>query len=304
MTAAEESISETSDKLKSHSKEGDDVGAESASKNERNEEELSTHVKTPEPTSITGTTTKTQIAAPNSLALHTNLNSSLSSNPIVSSESTTCADGLSNSAATTTDNQTFINNKQSPSVYVPIISSPSSSNHINIPYINQPMLPPAFTPVANYGEYQHQNGAGLHYQGFGILLQPPLAGPSSASTPDGSIPGPAAPGTIYVHVDAGHVFQVQLGDEIREIVGPATVRMMSSNDGSQPMPIQLTTPSPGQIVQQIVDENGTHLILSSQQQHTSSNPIPYNTNDIDPSLVNGQQSPTVSFWRSELIYFT
>lgn len=165
------------------------------------------------------------------------------------------------------------------------------------------MLPPTFAPVANYNDYQHLN-EGLHYQGMGILLQPPLAGPSSSSTPDGSIPGtPTAPGTIYVHVDAGHVFQVQLGDEIREIVGPATVRMMSSNDGSQPMPIQLTTPSPGQIVQQIVDENGTHLILSSQQQQQTtapSNSIPYNPNDIDPkqiaaNVVSVQQPLSVRF---------
>lgn len=92
---------------------------------------------------------------------------------------------------------------------------------------------------------------------MGILLQHPI-------TP---VPSSTTPSTIHIHVDVGHIFQVQLGDEIREIVGPATVRMVS-NDGSQPVPIQLTTPSPGQLVQQIVDENGvlTHLILSSQQQ--------------------------------------
>lgn len=277
---------------------GDDSEIENVPENELNEEgdteeaEISSHVKTSESTSTTGATNKTQIAAPNSLALHTNLNSS---------EPTSGPDGLTSSSSST-KGQTYINNnKQSPSVYVPIISSPSSSSHINIPYINQPMVSPTFAPVANYNDYQHPN-AGLHYQGMGILLQPPLAGLSSASTPDGSIPGaPGAAGTIYVHVDAGHVFQVQLGDEIREIVGPATVRMVSSNDGSQPMPIQLTTPSPGQIVQQIVDENGTHLILSShQQQHTttSSNPIPYNPNDIDPKQmaanVASVQAPPVS----------
>jgi hypothetical protein len=81
--------------------------------------------------------------------------------------------------------------------------------------------------------------------------------------------------TIFVHIEAGHAFRVQLGDEIREILGPATVKMVS-NDGSQPVPIQLTTPSPGQLVQQIVDENGvlTHLILSSSSTQTQQQQTP------------------------------
>jgi hypothetical protein len=64
----------------------------------------------------------------------------------------------------------------------------------------------------------------------------------------------------------GHLFQLQLGDKIKEIVGPATVKIVS-NDGSKPVPIQLATPAPGQLIQQIVDENGilTDLIISSQQ---------------------------------------
>jgi hypothetical protein len=68
--------------------------------------------------------------------------------------------------------------------------------------------------------------------------------------------------TVYVHVDTGHVFQMQLGDEIREILGPATVKMVSNNHD---LPIQLTTPTPGQLVQRIVEDNGsiTHIILSS-----------------------------------------
>ena len=170
-----------------------------------------------------------------------------------------------------------------------LASSPSS--HTTVPFVNAPMMPPTFTPT--YNEYN--NPSGLHYPSMGVLLQPLMAGPM-ASTPDGPIPGPP-PGTINVLVAAGNVFRLQFGDEIREIMGPATVRMVSSNDGSQLIPIQLTEPSPGQIVQQIVDENGilTHLILSSQpQQHSSQ--MPYNPNDIDPkqmtsSVTNVQQPP-------------
>jgi hypothetical protein len=65
-------------------------------------------------------------------------------------------------------------------------------------------------------------------------------------------------------VDVGHVFQVQLGDKMREIVGPAMVRIVN-NDSSQPVPLQLTAPAPGQYVQQLLDEHGmlAHLIISS-----------------------------------------
>ncbi len=101
-----------------------------------------------------------------------------------------------------------------------------------------------------------------------ILLQPSQLS-STLSTPEYTVlPELSTPqSTIYIHVDAGHVFQFQLGNETREIIGPATVRMVS-NDGVQPVPIQLITPSPGQLIQQVVDENGvlTHLVLSSQKQ--------------------------------------
>ena len=47
------------------------------------------------------------------------------------------------------------------------------------------------------------------------------------------------------------------------VVGPATVRMVSSNGPPLPMPMQVP---PGHMVQQIIDENGilTNVILSSQ----------------------------------------
>jgi len=46
-------------------------------------------------------------------------------------------------------------------------------------------------------------------------------------------------------------------------IGPATVRMVSSNGPPLPMPMQVP---PGHMVQQIIDENGilTNVILSSQ----------------------------------------
>ena len=88
--------------------------------------------------------------------------------------------------------------------------------------------------------------------------------PTTAAAPTLTTP---ASSTILIHVDVGNVFKVQIGDEVKDIVVPATVKMVS-NDANQPVPIQFTSPSPGQIVQQIVDENGilTDLILTSQPQ--------------------------------------
>ena len=126
---------------------------------------------------------------------------------------------------------------------------------------------------------------------------------------------PTNSSTIYVHIESGHVFRVQLGDEIREILGPATVKMVS-NDGAQPVPIQLTTPSPGQLVQQIIDENGVliHLILSSQQQTLGSLNTPSALNNIQhatdianiaPNLVkssaNSMQSCSILCYRSFIL---
>lgn len=76
------------------------------------------------------------------------------------------------------------------------------------------------------------------------------------------------PSTLYVHVATGHIFNLQLGDKIREVFGPATVKIDS------PQPLQLSQPAQDQFVQSIVDENGmlAHLIISSQQQNQMVHP--------------------------------
>lgn len=96
------------------------------------------------------------------------------------------------------------------------------------------------------------------------VTPPPNQAPGAASS--------SSPSTLFVHVDAGHIFQVHVGDKIREILGPATVKIVN-NDTTQPVPLQLTAPpAPGQLVQQIVDENGmlVHLIIKSSSSSASS----------------------------------
>ena len=105
-----------------------------------------------------------------------------------------------------------------------------------------------------------------------------------------------SPSTIFVHVDAGHIFQVHVGDKIREILGPATVKIVN-NDTSQPVPLQLTAPpAPGQLVQQIVDENGmlVHLIIKSQATTTTTSPQNTNSGDLSNKSAVDVTSPIVN----------
>lgn len=108
---------------------------------------------------------------------------------------------------------------------------------------------------------------------------------------------PPPPSTIFVHVDAGHIFQVHVGDKIREILGPATVKIVN-NDTSQPVPLQLTAPpAPGQLVQQIVDENGmlVHLIIKSQTTTaTVASPQTTNSGDLSNKSAIDVTSPIVN----------
>ena len=64
---------------------------------------------------------------------------------------------------------------------------------------------------------------------------------------------------------------------------------MFSSDGVQPVPIQLIKPTPGQLIQQVIDENGvTHLILSSQQQQqTGSGDGPAANDSYNQNLPSG-----------------
>nr|VZI43230.1 unnamed protein product [Spirometra erinaceieuropaei] len=66
---------------------------------------------------------------------------------------------------------------------------------------------------------------------------------------------------VMVHVDAGEVFSIRIGDHVQHIPGPATVRLVSNTGPPLPMPIHVPA---GHLVQQIVDEEGilTHMILS------------------------------------------
>jgi hypothetical protein len=197
---------------------------------------------------------------PSTLALRTNLNTNETESNQASSTST-AEPSLSQTGSP--QQAQFV---AQPPIYVApgLVTYPSL---VNTPIVYHG-LPPASVSSTQPGGFMSYSHPNLH------LVQPypssaiqsptsPLITPDQPSST--SIPT-ASSSTIYVHVDAGHIFQVHLGDKCKEILGPATVKIVS-NDSTQPFPLQLTTPAPGQLVQQILNESGmlTHLIISSQQ---------------------------------------
>ncbi|XP_015927182.1 fibronectin type-III domain-containing protein 3A [Parasteatoda tepidariorum] len=81
---------------------------------------------------------------------------------------------------------------------------------------------------------------------------------------------------VHLHVNPGETISFDMGDHVQLIQGPATVRMVSSNN-TPPVPMPVQVP-PGHMVQQIVDEHGTlrHIILSPQPPVAVTVGNPYN----------------------------
>ena len=211
------------------------------------------------------------VPPPNTLPLFTNLNQTTTNN-LETVESNTDETRTTTTSAISADSPEFI-----PSSLAAGYSQPTPLPHlvysqtgdcIDGEYINYVYSEPSYSygqttpdsstlmsPIGELNPTLVNDGvaaSGVAFQ----PLPPNLAAPTASSS------------TIFVHVDAGHIFQVHLGDKCKEIVGPATVKIVS-NDSTQPFPLQLTSPAPGQLVQQILNENGmlTHLIISSQPQY-------------------------------------
>ena len=214
--------------------------------------------------------TPTLAPPPNTLPLFTNLNQT--TNNLETVESNTDETRTTTTSAISADSPEFI-----PSSLAAGYSQPTPLHHlvysqtgdcIDGEYMNYVYSEPSYSygqttpdsstlmsPIGELNPTLVNEGVaavGVAFQ----PLPPNLAAPTASSS------------TIFVHVDAGHIFQVHLGDKCKEIVGPATVKIVS-NDSTQPFPLQLTSPAPGQLVQQILNENGmlTHLIISSQPQY-------------------------------------
>ncbi|UJR13965.1 hypothetical protein I4U23_000968 [Adineta vaga] len=109
---------------------------------------------------------------------------------------------------------------------------------------------------------------------------------TEAISTDSSL-GTTRPSVARILVKPGQIFRVQIDNEVKEVHGPATVRMISENGPAFPLPLHLP---PGHMVQQVLDENGvlTHVIMSQpgppppppppphHHLHTGYPPSPYN----------------------------
>lgn len=98
--------------------------------------------------------------------------------------------------------------------------------------------------------------------------------PADGSSTDFSASGTTHSSVAQILVKPGQIFRVQRNNEVREVRGPATVRMKSENRPDFSLPLHL---SPGHIVQQILDENGvlTHVIMSQAGPLPPPPPLPH-----------------------------
>jgi len=94
-----------------------------------------------------------------------------------------------------------------------------------------------------------------------VMIHPTEMITTDENSTDFSSSGPTHSSVAQILVKQGQIFRVQINNQVKEVRGPATVRMTSENRPDFPLPLHLP---PGHVVQQILDENGvlTHVIMS------------------------------------------
>ena len=188
----------------------------------------SNELKTLESITSTQQSIKSQLSAPNSLALHTNLNT-LNSNNNHDPTINTTNDITSEVLSTTTNEANNITTLLLPPVISPnmVYATTTTTNninnnntyHLNSPYLNQQNQANISNnyhgSVPSPSKHNYYN----NQQPKMVLQSPPLFNAHSSSklspmlsNPDGNTVVTTASSTpnstIYVHVDTGHVFQV------------------------------------------------------------------------------------------------
>ncbi|ETN75161.1 fibronectin type III domain protein [Necator americanus] len=94
---------------------------------------------------------------------------------------------------------------------------------------------------------------------------PPINGVTGMTVPTWVHPTPpGAPNDLFVHIQMGETLNILVGNDVQNITGPATVRMVGEC-GMSPSALPIHVP-PGHVIHQIVDEQGIlrHLILSPE----------------------------------------
>ncbi|PAA68603.1 hypothetical protein BOX15_Mlig033339g1, partial [Macrostomum lignano] len=140
-------------------------------------------------------------------------------------------------------------------------------SHLNSQYRASMLSSCGATPPSSASNEQQQSSpssehSSNHHRHYQAHQQNPLILPVPGGTSE-TAPGGPGEHIVMVHVGVGETFSVRAGNQIQNVCGPATVRMVSNSGPPLPMPMQVP---PGHLVQQIVDENGilTHVILAPQ----------------------------------------
>ncbi|VDO81516.1 unnamed protein product [Heligmosomoides polygyrus] len=108
---------------------------------------------------------------------------------------------------------------------------------------------------------------------------PPLNGVTGIAMPTWVHPTPpGAPNDLFVHIQMGETLNILVGNDVQNITGPATVRMVGEC-GMSPSALPIHVP-PGHVIHQIVDEQGIlrHLILSPETPSPPRFPPPSSAN--------------------------
>lgn len=108
---------------------------------------------------------------------------------------------------------------------------------------------------------------------------PPLNGVTGMAMPTWVHPTPpGAPNDLFVHIQMGETLNILVGNDVQNITGPATVRMVGEC-GMSPSALPIHVP-PGHVIHQIVDEQGIlrHLILSPETPSPPRFPPPSSAN--------------------------
>ncbi|VDM61315.1 unnamed protein product [Angiostrongylus costaricensis] len=115
---------------------------------------------------------------------------------------------------------------------------------------------------------------------------PPLNGVAGMTMPTWVHPTPpGAPNDLFVHIQMGETLNILVGNDVQNITGPATVRMVGEC-GMSPSALPIHVP-PGHVIHQIVDEQGIlrHLILSPETPSPPRFPPP---NAASPSFMSSR----------------
>ncbi|RCN29294.1 hypothetical protein ANCCAN_24954 [Ancylostoma caninum] len=94
---------------------------------------------------------------------------------------------------------------------------------------------------------------------------PPINGVTGMTVPTWVHPTPpGAPNDLFVHIQMGETLNILVGNDVQNITGPATVRMVGEC-GMSPSALPIHVP-PGHVIHQIVDEQEVFPMCNPEEE--------------------------------------